>query len=178
METEKHIDRCIGDCENAAAPNDDLAVICGKMTLRIVVAEAKRARAIERELNQAKESLNHARQWWGSRSKRLQDWAREKLTGELLHEFFNICANGTATWSEEPTYDRQLVMKDHEIEMLRRELAALKSRKNDRSAFEAWITAPPHERCIERFKENQTLHAWVGQYRDMMVQGAWEAWQA
>lgn len=48
--TDKQIERCISDCENAAAAPDDLAVICGKMTLRTVVAEAKRARQLEREL--------------------------------------------------------------------------------------------------------------------------------
>lgn len=46
-----------------------------------------------------------------------------------------------------------------------------------RPKFEAWISAPPFERDLDRFPEDETKWAWPGQYRDMTVEVAWEAWQ-
>lgn len=46
-----------------------------------------------------------------------------------------------------------------------------------RSSFEKWITQPPHERDIYRWPMDETKHAWPGQYKDIAVQLAWEAWQ-
>lgn len=43
-----------------------------------------------------------------------------------------------------------------------------------REQFEAWISAPPHERSVERKGENGS---WPGQYRSYETQVAWEAWQ-
>ncbi len=42
-----------------------------------------------------------------------------------------------------------------------------------RAAFEAWISSPPYEREIERFGEGS---AWPGNYRDIDVDLAWNAW--
>lgn len=44
-----------------------------------------------------------------------------------------------------------------------------------RAAFEAWISAPPFEREVERFGENS---AWPGNYRELDVDLAWQAWSA
>jgi hypothetical protein len=44
-----------------------------------------------------------------------------------------------------------------------------------RAAFEAWISAPPYEREVERFGENS---AWPGNYRELDVDLAWCAWSA
>lgn len=44
-----------------------------------------------------------------------------------------------------------------------------------RAAFEAWISAPPYEREVERFGENS---AWPGNYREIDVDLAWCAWSA
>ena len=46
-----------------------------------------------------------------------------------------------------------------------------------RSEFEAWISASPFERGIERWSNDESKHAWPGQYRDINVALAWEAWQ-
>lgn len=46
-----------------------------------------------------------------------------------------------------------------------------------RQAFEAWITAPPYEKGVERWPEEYIV-SWPGQYKEMCVQLAWEAWQA
>lgn len=43
-----------------------------------------------------------------------------------------------------------------------------------REAFEAWISAPPFERSVERQSEHG---AWPGQYRSYETQAAWESWQ-
>jgi hypothetical protein len=45
-----------------------------------------------------------------------------------------------------------------------------------RDRFEAWISAPPFERDVERWHRPDSQ--WPGQYRDYPVQVAWEAWQA
>jgi hypothetical protein len=44
-----------------------------------------------------------------------------------------------------------------------------------RSSFEAWISAPPFEREVERFGEHS---AWPGNYREIDVDLAWQAWSA
>lgn len=46
-----------------------------------------------------------------------------------------------------------------------------------RRAFEEWITAPPYEREVLRYPQDETKYAWPGQYRDIAVQLAWEAWR-
>jgi hypothetical protein len=45
-----------------------------------------------------------------------------------------------------------------------------------RSSFDQWISAPPYERETERWPMDETKHAWPGQYKDIAVQLAWEAW--
>lgn len=42
-----------------------------------------------------------------------------------------------------------------------------------RAAFEAWISSPPFERETERFGEGS---AWPGNYRELDVDLAWQAW--
>ena len=49
--------------------------------------------------------------------------------------------------------------------------------KESRRAFEAWVSAPPYEREIKRFYDDARKSAWPGNYRDIAVQLAWEAWQ-
>ena len=49
----------------------------------------------------------------------------------------------------------------------------LDRRVRPRAAFEAWISAPPYEREVERFGEGS---AWPGNYRDIDVDLAWNAW--
>lgn len=44
-----------------------------------------------------------------------------------------------------------------------------------RAAFEAWISAPPYEREVERFGDGS---AWPGNYRELDVDLAWCAWSA
>ena len=44
-----------------------------------------------------------------------------------------------------------------------------------RAAFEAWISAPPYEREVERFGDSS---AWPGNYRELDVDLAWCAWSA
>lgn len=45
-----------------------------------------------------------------------------------------------------------------------------------RQRFEAWIGAPPYEKDLDRFPARPEGYAWPGQYRDLTVQLAWEAW--
>ena len=45
-----------------------------------------------------------------------------------------------------------------------------------REKFEKWIAAPPYERCVCRWPNDETKHAWPGQYKDVNVQLAWESW--
>lgn len=47
----------------------------------------------------------------------------------------------------------------------------------DRTAFEDWIGGPPYERDLTRYPEDETKFAWPGQYKDIAVQLAWEAWR-
>jgi hypothetical protein len=46
-----------------------------------------------------------------------------------------------------------------------------------RHAFEEWISAPPYEREVERWPQDETKHSWPGQYKDITVEVAWDAWQ-
>ena len=45
-----------------------------------------------------------------------------------------------------------------------------------RRSFEEWIGGPPYERDLYRWPMDETKHAWPGQYKDIAVQLAWEAW--
>ena len=46
-----------------------------------------------------------------------------------------------------------------------------------RAGFEAWIKNPPFERLVQRYPNDETKHAWPGQYRSYDLQLAWLAWQ-
>ena len=46
-----------------------------------------------------------------------------------------------------------------------------------RQQFEKWITSAPYEKNIERFPDDERLFAWPGNYRDIAVELAWQAWQ-
>lgn len=46
-----------------------------------------------------------------------------------------------------------------------------------RAKFEAWISAFPYEKDVERIPNDATKYAWPGTYRHIEVQLAWEAWQ-
>jgi hypothetical protein len=46
-----------------------------------------------------------------------------------------------------------------------------------RKRFEAWITSAPYEKSIERFPDDERLFSWPGNYRDINVELAWQAWQ-
>lgn len=43
-----------------------------------------------------------------------------------------------------------------------------------RSRFEKWVQSMEYE--VLRYSNDETKHAWPGQYRDIKVQLAWEAW--
>lgn len=45
----------------------------------------------------------------------------------------------------------------------------------DREAFEAWISGPPYEHEVGLFGD---AAAWPGNYRDIDVDLAWQAWKA
>lgn len=47
---------------------------------------------------------------------------------------------------------------------------------DERVRFEAFMSAPPFEREIARWPDDPVRYAWPGQYRDLAVQLAWEAW--
>ena len=46
-----------------------------------------------------------------------------------------------------------------------------------RQRFEKWITSAPFEKSVERFPDDQTRVSWPGNYRDINVELAWQAWQ-
>jgi len=46
-----------------------------------------------------------------------------------------------------------------------------------RRRFEAWITSAPFEKNIERFPNDPTRFSWPGNYREISVELAWQAWQ-
>lgn len=46
-----------------------------------------------------------------------------------------------------------------------------------RAEFEAHISGPPFERDTSRFPNDERRYAWPGNYRDINVDLAWQAWQ-
>src|SRR6185295_3401359 len=46
-----------------------------------------------------------------------------------------------------------------------------------RIAFEKWVSTPPFEYDCDRWPNDESKHAWPGQYKDISVQLAWEAWK-
>lgn len=53
-----------------------------------------------------------------------------------------------------------------------------RSQYDSREEFERWIYAPPYERGINKYPYDHQREAWPGQYEDLAVQLAWEAWKA
>lgn len=43
-----------------------------------------------------------------------------------------------------------------------------------RAEFERIISRAPYEKSVERFPDDETRHAWPGNYRDLSVQLAWD----
>lgn len=48
---------------------------------------------------------------------------------------------------------------------------------DSRTQFEQWISNAPFEREIKRWPADSAAYAWPGQYQDIAVEVAWEAWQ-
>ena len=48
---------------------------------------------------------------------------------------------------------------------------------DSRAAFETFISLPPHEKEILRFPDDGSS-AWPGSYKNLIVDLAWDAWQA
>ncbi len=46
--------------------------------------------------------------------------------------------------------------------------------KEQRAAFEAWITEEPFSKHIDRFTSYDAV--WPGQYKELSVELAWKAW--
>jgi hypothetical protein len=51
------------------------------------------------------------------------------------------------------------------------------SEAEERERFEKWVSSPPYEKYINRYPDEDTFHAWPGQYMNSGIQLAWEAWQ-
>ena len=47
--------------------------------------------------------------------------------------------------------------------------------QESRQQFEQWISGPPFEHCVKRYADDTYL---AGQYVDIAVDFAWQAWQA
>ena len=48
--------------------------------------------------------------------------------------------------------------------------------KQERQAFETWISSPPFEKTISRHPDDETVSSWPGQYHILEVELAWQAW--
>ena len=46
-----------------------------------------------------------------------------------------------------------------------------------REEFEAWISSPPYEKQTKRYSDDPVKYAWPGNYLDVNVELAWQAWQ-
>lgn len=102
----------------------------------LLAAAREQAANLTEELERTKESLKFCKEWWASRFRRLEDWARLELHEPLRTEFFSIVANGFKHWTEHaPAYERQLNMKEHEIERLKKECDKLQARINGEIAL-------------------------------------------
>ena len=48
---------------------------------------------------------------------------------------------------------------------------------DDRARFEAWISASPYERSVDRWADDEESCGWPGQYKDYEAELAWCAWK-
>jgi len=51
------------------------------------------------------------------------------------------------------------------------------SDKQLRKEFEAFISASPYEKCIERYPDEADKYAWPGNYKSLEVSMAWDAFR-
>ena len=78
-------------------------------------------------------------------------------------------------WGRAP--ESLFLMPPQVMEKMFNELEELRKFKAvNRQSFEEWISAPPYEREVLRYPDDETQFAWPGQYRNNAVQLAWEAW--
>lgn len=47
----------------------------------------------------------------------------------------------------------------------------------DRQRFELWISRPPFSKVVSRWPVETEKWMWPGQYLDVNVELAWQAWQ-
>ncbi len=52
----------------------------------------------------------------------------------------------------------------------------MKGAEAQRQAFEDWISKSPYEKSVQRWPDDPTKYGWPGNYADIGVQLAWEAW--
>jgi hypothetical protein len=56
--------------------------------------------------------------------------------------------------------------------------AAVGGKENEmREQFERWISSAPYEMPVVRFPDEPENYAWPGNYKNIAVELAWQAWQ-
>lgn len=88
---------------------------------------AERDAAWQAMLDDLKETHTYFLERSAQRSQRLWKWAHEELSEPLKTRYFNIVANGTADWLEQPEYAQQYNAMKHRAERAEAELAQLRA---------------------------------------------------
>ena len=92
-------------------------------------------RRLHADLNKERERMEFHIEHQAQRARRLWQWAHEELSEPLKTRYFNIVANGTADWMEQPVYAQQFNMMKHRAEAAEQERNAL------RAGLSEWVAA-------------------------------------
>lgn len=85
--------------------------------------------ALKAELDRLKIAQEFFLERWAQRDRRLWSWAHEELSEELKSRYFNIVANGTADYKEQPIYAQQFNVMKHRAKKAEAEVERLKARR-------------------------------------------------
>jgi hypothetical protein len=90
---------------------------------------------LTRERDALKRELESSRDWYATRFERLREWVDAlSIPEETRNEYFNIVANGTAAFQENPTHAQLLSLAKHRAERA----------ETDRDRYLAWSENAEH----------------------------------
>lgn len=102
------------------------AKLTGHIDLFTAAQLAERDGVWQAHLDDLKETHTYFLERSAQRSQRLWKWAHEELSEPLKTRYFNIVANGTADWLEQPEYAQQYNALKYRTERAEEERDALK----------------------------------------------------
>lgn len=111
--------------------------------------------------------------------KRLAELQELRNTDETVDAFLESWALGYLPSAESMALGLavKLAAEKREAQEIALRAAETSAKTCDRQVFEDWVSSPPYEYAVCRFADDPAAEAWPGNYVNIGVQLAWDAWQ-